>query len=405
MAEINLTESIHRLDEIYSILLKGETDSGQEAAFRVEIIDILSTIQASILVDRERFQSFILLLENVREMLLNWDPFNQWFRQQKELLKTVYEVIVQGKNLLITQESSQITETSRLKDELDSLKSELSDLRSLMSELIKTKIISTSSEKSHSLPIMEPLIQEEEEVQTSIINKEQIQDNETREIETEEFPPIILPREEESEFESKELPFEEALESMQSEIEGEMEEEPLMLAQKTIKKLSQKEEIADKPSSVLSQMKDIIQDAEEQTLKQIQSFKESISTNNEKRMLDSKGEFKDMISEQLPKIPDAPTIQKKVIDDSEEKLVKPSEVLKKQEALKTSLASTSDPYMQLITLEAEKYRLEMGIEKNETDFQEGLKSKQEFDESIQLINSELVVIRQKIDSLRKELTS
>ncbi|MHA1170664.1 MAG: hypothetical protein ACTSQ3_01065, partial [Candidatus Heimdallarchaeota archaeon] len=67
--------------------------------------------------------------------------------------------------------------------------------------------------------------------------------------------------------------------------------------------------------------------------------------------------------------------------------------------------STVDPYMQLLTLEAEKYRLEKEIEKNETDFQEGLKSKQEFDDSIQRINSELTVVREQIEGLRKQLTS
>ena len=61
--------------------------------------------------------------------------------------------------------------------------------------------------------------------------------------------------------------------------------------------------------------------------------------------------------------------------------------------------------MQLLTLEAEKYRFEKEIEKNETDFQEGLKSKKEFDETIDRINKELAIIREQIDSLRKQLTS
>jgi hypothetical protein len=56
-------------------------------------------------------------------------------------------------------------------------------------------------------------------------------------------------------------------------------------------------------------------------------------------------------------------------------------------------------------LEAEKYRLEKEIEKNETDFQEGLKSKQEFDEMINRINKELAIVRDQIDDLRKQLTS
>ncbi|MHA1355810.1 MAG: hypothetical protein ACTSR1_11620 [Candidatus Heimdallarchaeota archaeon] len=49
--------------------------------------------------------------------------------------------------------------------------------------------------------------------------------------------------------------------------------------------------------------------------------------------------------------------------------------------------------------------LEKEIEKNETDFQEGLKSKQEFDENITKINDDLAKVRDYIDLLRQQLIS
>ena len=156
-------------------------------------------------------------------------------------------------------------------------------------------------------------------------------------------------------------------------------------------------------------MKIIINEAEEETKKQISSFVEQLSQEERSQSTAEVKKVSPVISEEKPI--DEVSIQPDESIDSQEpddkdSLVKPSEILKQQNSIISSQQSAGgDPYMQLLTLEAEKYRLEKAIEQNETDFQEGLRSKLEFDENIQLINKELTIIREQIASLRDQLTS
>jgi len=399
-------KSAKRLDEIYSLLIKGESTSGQEAELRVEIIDLLSNIQAAVISTKETNQDFIIILEKAREMILEWDPFGHWFRQQKELIDIIYDVIVKAKSVVITTEQNSTSEASKLKQELDTLKSELNDLRSLMSNLIKEKTSTLQNETSVESPridssesanhletdplIMEPIITDEKsESKTADSTIE----SSTQLNETDQF--IILPLEkEEPSIEAQLSPpiIEEKIE-----VQEEQADLPIM-GKSTIEKLTNIENPETAPANVLSKMKSIIDEAEIETEKQLLSFKEEIAGKEavEKTTIDEIAK---------PILPPMVEEQESESEVSEKPLVKPSDMLKQQKSIESSISSGEDPYMQLLTLEAEKYRLEKEMEKNETDFQEGLKSKLEFDESIQIINQELSLVREKIEELRQKLTS
>ena len=375
-----------RLDEIYSFLLKGESNSSQEAELKIEIIDLLSSIQAALISEKEKNSDFIIVLEKAQEAIILWDPFGNWFRQQKQLKELLYDIIVKAKSVVFTNNQTSSSEASRLKKELNSLKSELNDLRSLMKDLAKASTSKIAEERSPEIsdeeveeeispPIMEPLIPEEEEIVP---------------LKEENVPPLILPIVKEIEPSPSEIAFQEAIE------EEEIEDLPLV-GQATIDKLSEKQNPETAPANILSQMKSILDEAEEETEKQISSFKEQLSKTEEPKT-PALDELEDITQ---------PDFESKRDSEQEPKetLVKPSEMVKLQKSIESTLSSEEDPYMQLLTLEAEKYRLEKEIEKNETDFQEGLKSKLEFDESIQIINKELSIVRAKIEELRQRLTS
>ncbi len=395
-----LTEEVFKknvtsLEEIYTILVKGESNSSQEAEFRVAIIDIISSLEASLIGEKETNNEFIELLNSARDMILDWNPKNHWFRHQKKLNGIVEKVIVQAKNVVFT--NADTSEASQIKDELAALKSELNDLRSLMSALVK-----------ENTPVSDSL--DTEEKMDSII-EQQIEPIEKEIIEEQDKaidPPIILPIEHALQTE-KEDPLPPVIEHLIEEEVSVQEEVSSFQATSTIQKLSEKRDPESDPETVLSQMKSIIDEAEEETKKQISSFVEQLS--QEERSQQPK---EDKIV--LPSIPEEtskeelPIQPKESIDsqksDESDSLVKPSEIIKQQNSIVSSQQTAgTDPYMQLLTLEAEKYRLEKAIEKNETDFQEGLKSKLEFEEYIQLINKELTTIRQQISSLRHLLTS
>ncbi len=374
-------KNLDRLEAIYSTLIKGETNPQQEAELRIELIDTISNLEASIIGEEENNKEFIELIEIAREIVLNWDPYGQWFRQYKELIDQIYDIIVKGKNVVFTQNQESSGEASRLKKELASLKSELSDLRSLMSSLVK--------EKSSEVPEVVEEIDSQPLVDESLVS---ITESQVEPEPIESDPPLILPIvNEEPEVEESIPPIQETqIEQIPEQpIEEEAEDSDIIASDSTIQKLSETVSPEAQPSRVLSQMKSIIQEAEEETEKQLTDFKEKLQET----------------TTTPPIVEERPTaIEEQTKESSGDSWVKPSEILKKKET-HDPYASTVDPYMHLLTLEAEKYRLEKEIEKNETDFQEGLKSKQEFDESIQRINSELAVVREQIEELRKQLTS
>lgn len=394
-------KNINRLDEIYSQLITGETEASEEVELRVEIIDILSSLQAAVISNEENNKDFIRLLENVRDNILDWDPQGHWFRHQKELIDSIYEVIVQAKNVVLTKGEKPVEEASKLKQELNTLKAELNDLRNMMSELIREKAASKSIEtESDSIPKEI----EEEKIETEKILP--IEEGEKEKQTTIEVPEEKITIEEFPETKASEI------ESVQiDKLKEDDVDESLSFATKTAAKLAQQEKSNNQTSVDLDKMKAILTRAEEETKKQIESFKEKLLA--EKKEEDKIKEEEEKVRALKEEVTLIQKMQEEITDqeistaenETEEQLVKPSEVIRQQQSLESEETSSQDPYMQLLTLEAEKYRLEKAIEKNETDFQEGLKSKIEFDESIQIINKELAIIREKINSLRKKLTA
>jgi hypothetical protein len=455
-------ETLSKLETIYSNLIKGDTSLEQEIEYRIALIDIISTLEASIINKKAQNKEFIDLLAKAREPLMNWDPYGHWFRQQKKLVDSIYNIIVNAKGVVFTKADESSSETSRLKQELDSLRSEITELRQLMSDLIQTKKQTVdSSTQQQEQPVSPPIKKEpppkktnlppisspskpssvesatpspadqsqkrsdKAEIEESLAIINGLMDSQESQPPTEHLPSKQTPKDKD-ETASKPTPAQtseldqmlpqepqESKPKLSPEIPTKSaEEEDTSLATSTISKLSESDR--DSTGKVLTQMKSIIQQAEEETERQISSFKDTI---NQKTETTEEKEAPPPPKQPLetPIIPPIvhetetvaqPTSAEVQQPDKEDSWVKPSEVLKQKATQEKEIASTgSDPYMQLLTLEAEKYRLEKELEKNETAFQEGTKNKQEFDNTIQQINQELSVVREKIASLRKQLTS
>lgn len=434
LAEDIFTKNVQKIEKIYSALIKGETNAQQEVEMRVELIDVLSNIEAILISERANNKEFISQLESLRDILLDWDPYGHWFRQQKDLVDLVYKVIINAKNVVFTKEIADSSEATRLKGELDTLKSELDDLRSLIKSLVrekpdqpitpaepaKTEQVSTSSlpwkrskEMTAEAPV-EPTSTEQPLIEENSDAIESIQDE----------PPLILPVEpvkivpvvEESIEEIAPVVGEDISPILPQEVTPptEIEEEAeTIIPDEMLKKITQDKNLKTGASSVLSQMKSLISEAEKETERQLSDFKEQLDVEEESSSIPTQETEQEtfkftnkpsvVINEAIENIDQSEEIE----EDPLESLVQMSNFNKEvKEDLKESDSTPSiDPYMQLLTLEAEKYRLERESEKNEADFQEGLKSKKEFDETIQQINQELSYIREQIKALRTQLNS
>ncbi len=67
LPETIFNENITKLQNVYSILIKGDKKSGKEAEFRVEIIDIISNLEAAIVGVKSSNEEFIVVLTKLRE--------------------------------------------------------------------------------------------------------------------------------------------------------------------------------------------------------------------------------------------------------------------------------------------------------------------------------------------------
>jgi len=404
LTENTFTENVKRLESIYSTLINDNSDPQQEAEMRIELIDILSNIEASLIPDKDNNKAFIQSLESTREILLNWDPTGHWFKHEEHLVDNLQIIINMAKSVVFNGDNiKDSSEARHLKTELDSLKSELNDLKSLMNSLLKEKkatprediqeidldVKNTQQDDDYlsELDSITPLDAHDNVLETS--SAEYIL---TTDIEIE--PPIILPMEID-EKESEEIE--------EQSIKGEFELEPMIpiddsdegenIAPETLKKLAEKKKPEAEASHVLDQMKSIISEAEVETTRQISRFKESLLDETAKKQGTP---IELSMDEQAPTEPIIPPTEPIETDSK----ISDNEPIDIDEFL-----PIEDPYMLLLTLEAEKYRLEKEMEENETEFQEGLKTKKEFDDNIQKINEELKIIRKQIENLRAQLKS
>ncbi|MCF2142719.1 MAG: hypothetical protein K9W42_03375 [Candidatus Heimdallarchaeota archaeon] len=410
MTEEVFTKNVKRIENIYSELIKGETNPQKEVEMRVDLIDALSNLEASLYSEKEKNQEFITLLAKLRETLLNWDPYGQWFRHQKELVDTVYEVIVKAKNVVFTKSSNSAEEATRLKTELTVLKNELNELRSLMSSLLQQ----TSSEQQAQQ--VQPPQQAIKKIEGALESLETKEEERTSTItpssppsEQQIEPPLILPLEQEQKVAESKIsePIETKVDPETSAIENTTTSSPpepeTIVSKETLEKLAKPRSLEEQPSTILGKMKEILSEAEEETEKQMADFRGHLKPAQEEiaaPVVENPAKTQPASSEEVASTLDR--TENAFIEALVETAPEPEPA--KQPSRPERLETESDPYMQLLTLEAEKYRLEKESEKNEIDFQEGLKSKQEFDETIVRINSELTTIREQIAALRKQLT-
>lgn len=416
LPETIFNENITKLNAVYSTLIKGDTNPGLEAELRVEIIDIISNIEAAIIGEKSSNEEFIVLLAKLREDILSWNTHGSIFKQQIGLVDLFNELFFKAKSVVFGSAGENNNfEATRLKKELASMKSELGDLKDLINSLMKEKSTAKSVDPSQQTIVEEPKQEVEAPVKTEeATTKSQLPWKRQPKPETSEpEPPVMIPEINEEPPVLLPIITDEAPEQITEEIqtppvveEITALEEPIIDASATIQKLSEDHKPESEPAHIIDQMKSIITEAEVETQKDISAFKEQMEEELKPPVIDPTPQVQIKEQQKIsPPIIESPVVETKETQievEQETPIIPPTEPLVEEEIPEEP---DTDPYMQLLTLEAEKYRLEKEIEKNETDFQEGLKNKQEFDENIKKINDDLTKVRDQIDLLRKQLTA
>ncbi len=167
---MEIQDIIQKLGLLYQELLTKDLTPDEEAQAKVQLLEILSSIKAYIEVQGgDHAQSIINQTNNLKEMLLEWDPYGSaWFKEEKTLVDGVYNLLAGLKTLSI-QKGTTTTDSaienlrqevqaivSSLKNEIATLKNEVGSIKKSVIALAKAVKEKFSSMSSNEQVISQP---------------------------------------------------------------------------------------------------------------------------------------------------------------------------------------------------------------------------------------------------------
>lgn len=103
----SFSENLTSLESIYESLIKGEFSEEEEEQNRVKLLNLISNLKAGALVfGEEETREFLEKLSVAKDALLKWNPVVEWFRDERELIDSLFELVVQGKSVLLKQQKA-----------------------------------------------------------------------------------------------------------------------------------------------------------------------------------------------------------------------------------------------------------------------------------------------------------
>jgi hypothetical protein len=135
-----LNEEIEKLATLYKKLMTEDNTPDEEAQAKMEFLEIISNIEAMI---GEKDDDLNQQIDEVKDKLLSWDPYGPWFKEQRELVKEIYNLITNVKKFKFSGEASDsmgtdgVPDVKKLKNEIQDLRSEVNSKINLINEDLK----------------------------------------------------------------------------------------------------------------------------------------------------------------------------------------------------------------------------------------------------------------------------
>ncbi|NVM02730.1 MAG: hypothetical protein HWN67_10360, partial [Candidatus Helarchaeota archaeon] len=97
---MDISELIKQIEEIYNKFMISDNTPDMEADLKIKLLDaISSTLAFCNLRKGPNSENLKVILDNLKEKLLVWDPYGPWFKENKELSKGTYDVITLAKTI------------------------------------------------------------------------------------------------------------------------------------------------------------------------------------------------------------------------------------------------------------------------------------------------------------------
>ena len=103
----SFSENLTYLENIYEKLIKGEFNEEEEEQNRVNLLNLISNLKAgALIVGEEETREFLEKLSVAKDALLKWNPVVEWFRDERYLIDSLFELLVQGKSVVLKQQKT-----------------------------------------------------------------------------------------------------------------------------------------------------------------------------------------------------------------------------------------------------------------------------------------------------------
>ncbi|MHA1378835.1 MAG: hypothetical protein ACTSRG_10675 [Candidatus Helarchaeota archaeon] len=102
---MDITELIQKVEEIYKNFMISDNTPDMEADLKIQLLDTISSMLAFCNLKKSpQSDNLSIMINNLKEKLLVWDPFGPWFKENKELVSGAYDLITQAKTLKFEEE-------------------------------------------------------------------------------------------------------------------------------------------------------------------------------------------------------------------------------------------------------------------------------------------------------------
>jgi len=154
--EMEPKNALKQLEELYQRLMSKDLTPDEEAQAKVQLLAILSSIKAHASIQQgPRSQDTLAQTNSLKELLLNWDPYGSaWFKEDKTLVNSVYNLLAAVKTLLMQTPSTPDTAViQNLKKQIDelgmNLKSQIVNLQKEVATIKNSVIKLATAFKDH----------------------------------------------------------------------------------------------------------------------------------------------------------------------------------------------------------------------------------------------------------------
>ena len=110
----SFSENLTFLESVYEKLIKGEFNEEEEEQNRVNLLNLIANLKAgALLFGEEETREFLEKLSVAKDALLKWNPVVEWFRDERELIDSLFELVVQGKSVLLKQQKAGVISSGK----------------------------------------------------------------------------------------------------------------------------------------------------------------------------------------------------------------------------------------------------------------------------------------------------